>query len=112
MTKECEGDTILLHVLDVKDGLKRMMKNLFYKSIIVLFCCMVLLSPCLVQAQGQDKLAGTQFRFVKVRPGELTKRNINWEKVPGADGYELYIADSKDGAYRVLTDIKNGNIEN
>ena len=88
------------------------MKNLFYKSIIVLFCCMVLLSPCLVQAQGQDKLAGTQFRFVKVRPGELTKRNINWEKVPGADGYELYIADSKDGTYRLLTDIKNGDIEN
>ena len=90
------------------------MKNLFYKSIIVLFCCMVLLSPCLVQAAEQEKaaLGSTQFRFVKVRPGELTKRNINWEKVPGAEGYELYIADSKDGEYRLLADIENGSIEN
>ena len=89
------------------------MKNLFYKSIIVLFCCMVLLSPCLVQAAEQEKaaLGSTQFRFVKVRPGELTKRNINWEKVPGAEGYELYIADSKDGEYRLLADIENGIIK-
>ena len=90
------------------------MKNLFYKSILILFCCMILLSPCLGQAAEQEKaaLGSTRFRFAKVRQGELAKRHINWVQVPGAEGYELYIADSKDGEYRLLVDVRRGDIEN
>ena len=91
------------------------MKRCFYRNIILLFCFfIVVFLPVAVGAETEDQspLPATRFRFIKVRPGDLTRRNINWESVPGAEGYELYISEAKDGQYSLLVDIADGNIEN
>ena len=43
-------------------------------------------------------------------PEDLTKRTVLWNRVPGADGYELVRAESPEGEYSLVSTIKSGDI--
>lgn len=44
----------------------------------------------------------------KIAKNSGTKINLKWSKVEGADGYEIYRATSKNGSYKKVKTIKNG----
>ena len=41
---------------------------------------------------------------------DLTKRTVLWNRVPGADGYELVRAESPEGEYSLVSTIESGDI--
>ena len=49
---------------------------------------------------------------VEVQEDDATKRVVTWDKVEGAEGYELYRAPSPTGTFELVSDIKSGDIQN
>ena len=54
-----------------------------------------------------DQVSGLR---VSVPEGDYTKREVLWNRVPGADGYELVRAESPEGEYSLVSTIKSGDI--
>ena len=54
-----------------------------------------------------DQVSGLR---VSVPEGDYTKREVLWNRVPGASGYELVRAESPEGEYSLVSTIKSGDI--
>ena len=80
------------------------MKNLFKKTITILIVCVMLMVGAVEAA-----FAATPAKVeLTAKQKTQTSITLSWEKVKGADGYEIYRKTGKDGEYKKIKTITSG----
>ncbi|MBR5315628.1 MAG: hypothetical protein IKU44_02450, partial [Firmicutes bacterium] len=81
-------------------------RNLVCGALALLMAVMVWVSPATVYGETKDALTAPVVKTTLTL--EAAKPKLSWEKVEGADKYQVFVATAKDGKYvRKWTTVKN-----